>query len=42
MGFMVYRYISPNGKSYIGQTKNSLDVRANDLKGSGYKGSIKF
>lgn len=42
MGFIVYRYISPNGKSYIGQTKNSLDVRANDLKGSGYKGSIKF
>lgn len=34
----IYRYISPSGKSYIGQTINSLKVRAvNLISGNGYK-----
>lgn len=34
----IYRYVSPSGKSYIGQTTNSLKVRAvNLISGNGYK-----
>lgn len=34
----IYRYTSPSGKSYIGQTINSLKVRAKNLvSGNGYK-----
>ena len=38
--YVVYRYISPSNKSYIGQTCNSLSVRA--ANGEGYKGCPKF
>ena len=34
----IYKYTSPNGKSYIGQTINSLQKRAKNLiSGNGYK-----
>jgi len=37
----IYKYTSPNGKSYIGQTVNSLKNRA-DKNGRLYKGSPNF
>ena len=34
----IYKYTAPNGKSYIGQTINSLKTRAkNIISGTGYK-----
>lgn len=35
-------YTSPSGKSYIGQTRQSLKRRKADSKGCGYKGSYYF
>lgn len=37
MGF-IYMYTSPNGKSYIGQTKTSLEKRRKNEYGEGYSG----
>lgn len=39
--YIVYKYIAPNGKIYIGQTKNSLAQRAGK-NGSKYKENIAF
>lgn len=41
MGF-IYKYTSPNGKSYIGQTIRTPKERANDSYGHGYKGCTAF
>ena len=38
--YIVYAYISPSNKRYIGQTCNSLRVRA--ANGEGYKACPKF
>lgn len=39
--YIVYKYVAPNGKVYIGQTKNSLAQRAGK-NGSKYKENILF
>ena len=41
MGY-IYKYTSPNGKSYIGQTCTSLKARRKNDYGDGYKGSPCF
>lgn len=41
MGY-IYKYTSPNGKSYIGQTITSLKKRRKDDYGRGYQGSPCF
>lgn len=33
----IYKYTSPSGKSYIGQTKRTLNERACGARGKGYK-----
>lgn len=39
--YRVYRYTTPDGRVYIGQTCSSLEVRA-DKNGKGYKPCTKF
>ena len=39
---IIYKYTAPNGKSYIGQTKTTLQKRRKDDYGSGYMGSPCF
>lgn len=39
---IIYKYTSPSGKIYIGKTKNTLEERAKDEEGSGYKGCTRF
>lgn len=34
---VIYKYTSPSGKVYIGQTKRTVEERAKDSDGSGYK-----
>ena len=41
MGF-IYKYTSPNGKSYIGQTRTTVERRRKNSYGDGYKGSPCF
>lgn len=41
MGY-IYEYTSPNGKSYIGQTRTTLLKRRKNEYGDGYKGSPCF
>lgn len=40
--YTVYRYTSPSGKVYIGQTCKSLEERAGGFKGRGYKKCTAF
>lgn len=39
---IIYKYTSPNGKSYIGQTQGTLESRREDDFGKGYRGSPAF
>lgn len=39
---IIYKYTSPSGKSYIGQTKQSITQRRKDSNGSGYMGCTSF
>lgn len=39
---IIYKYTSPSGKSYIGQTKNSIEERRGNSKGNYYRGSKVF
>lgn len=38
----IYKYTSPNGKSYIGQTVHSLKERAKSQEGKGYENCTIF
>ena len=40
--YCIYKYTSPSGKSYIGQTKSSFAVRAGGVIGQNYKKCIVF
>ncbi len=39
---IIYKYTSPSGKVYIGQTKRTIQERAKDKNGSGYKQCVIF
>lgn len=39
---IIYKYTSPNGKSYIGQTKTTIEKRRKNEYGTGYAGSPCF
>lgn len=39
---IIYKYTSPNGKSYIGQTRTSIERRRKNEYGTGYSGSPSF
>lgn len=40
--YCIYKYTSPSGKSYIGQTKTSLAIRAGGADGQNYKKCVVF
>ena len=39
---IIYKYTSPSGKSYIGQTINTMAQRAGGKEGQNYKGCVAF
>ena len=38
----IYKYTAPNGKSYVGQTRTTIEKRKKDDFGTGYQGSPCF